>query len=315
MAITKNIVDMMGGKINVFTKKDEGTEFVLTLDFKLAGKQETVSFQIEKLHGLRGLVVDDDSNTCLSISRMLRETGMRSEWCVSGKEAVLRTTEAMQIGYLYKVYIIDWMMPDMNGVETTRRIRKVVGDNVPIIILTAYDWSDIEDEAREAGVSGFVSKPLFPSDLHNALMKFCGDGEPKVVEKETVSQEFIGKRILLVDDNELNCEIAQELLKENGFVVETASDGTVAVEKMKQAAAGAYDVVLMDIQMPVMDGYEAAKAIRAIGNDFCASIPIIAMTANAFAEDRQTALDAGMNDHVPKPIKVNVLMETLKKYL
>ncbi|MBP5640304.1 MAG: response regulator, partial [Victivallales bacterium] len=314
MAISKNIVDMMGGKIDVTTKKDEGTEFVLTIDFKLGSNKQGEPTRIPQFEGLRGLVVDDDSSTCLSISRMLRDAGMRSEWCVSGKEAILRTTEAMQIGDLYKVYIIDWMMPDMNGIETTRRIRRVVGDNIPIIILTAYDWSDIENEAREAGVSGFVSKPMFPSDLHKALLQFC-DGEKEEEAKAEPDMEFYGKKILLVDDNELNCEIAKELLEDNGFVVDTAADGTLAVEKMKSARSDDYDMILMDIQMPIMNGYDATRAIRAIDSEICKGIPIIAMTANAFAEDKEEALKAGMNDHIAKPIKVKILIETLRRYL
>ncbi|MBQ7651705.1 MAG: response regulator, partial [Victivallales bacterium] len=301
MAITKNIVDMMGGKIEVFTKKNEGTEFILTLEFKLADSTSSQPRKIPQLEGLRGLVVDDDSNTCLSVSRMLRDAGMRSEWCMSGKEAILRTAEALQIGDLYQVYIIDWIMPDMNGVETTRRIRKEVGDSVPIIILSAYDWSDIEDEAREAGVSGFVSKPLFPSDLQKVLAQFYSSDEQDVAEDDDKA-EFVGRRVLLVEDNELNREIAQELLEENGFKVETAADGTFAVEMMKSASPGDFDLILMDVQMPVMNGYDATKAIRALGSEYCANSPIVAMTANAFAEDRQAALDAGMYVHIAKPI-------------
>ena len=314
MAITKNIVDMMGGKIDVITKKNEGTEFILTLDFKLADSVSPMPHKIPQLEGLRGLVVDDDSNTCLSVSRMLRDAGMRSEWCMSGKEALLRTAEAMQIGDLYQVYIIDWIMPDMNGVETTRRIRKAVGDSVPIIILSAYDWSDIEDEAREAGVSGFVSKPMFPSDLQKVLAQFyCADEQDTADDSNQC--EFAGHKVLLVEDNELNREIAQALLEENGFDVDTASDGTFAVEMMRVSPNNKYDLILMDVQMPLMNGYDATKAIRALGNDYCAKSPIVAMTANAFAEDRQAALDAGMNDHIAKPIKVDVLFDTLKRIL
>ena len=314
MAITKNIVDMMGGKIEVLTKKNEGTEFILTLDFKLADSTSSQPRKIPQLEGLRGLVVDDDSNTCLSVSRMLRDAGMRSEWCMSGKEALLRTNEALQIGDLYQVYIIDWIMPDMNGVETTRRIRKTVGNSVPIIILSAYDWSDIEDEAREAGVSGFVSKPMFPSDLQKVLAQFYASSEQDVSDGDG-KIEFAGRKVLLVEDNELNREIAQELLEENGFKVATAADGTFAVEMMKAASPGDFDLILMDVQMPVMNGYDATRAIRAMGSEYCAKIPIVAMTANAFAEDRQAALDAGMNDHIAKPIKVDVLFDTLKRIL
>ncbi len=315
MAITKSIVDMMGGKIEVATKKNEGTEFVITIDFKLAEEQNTQPHTLPVLEGCRGLVVDDDSNTCLSVSRMLRDIGMRPEWCMSGKEAVIRTEEAKQIGDLYKVYIIDWLMPDMNGIETTRRIRRTVGDDVPIIILSAYDWSDIEVEAREAGVTGFVSKPMFPSDLRKALLDVCSETENENGPSAPQAGEFSGRHILLVEDNELNREIATEILKEYGFQVEAVTDGTFAVEKMKAATPGGYDLILMDVQMPNMNGYDATIAIRAIDNDFCKKIPIVAMTANAFEEDRKTALDAGMNDHIAKPINVEQMLATIRKYL
>ena len=315
MAITKSIVDMMGGKIEVATKKNEGTEFVITIDFKLAEEQNTQPHTLPVLEGCRGLVVDDDSNTCLSVSRMLRDIGMRPEWCMSGKEAVIRTEEAKQIGDLYKVYIIDWLMPDMNGIETTRRIRRTVGDDVPIIILSAYDWSDIEAEAREAGVTGFVSKPMFPSDLRKALLDVCGETKAENEPSAPLAGEFTGRHILLVEDNELNREIATEILEESGFQVDAMTDGTFAVEKMKAASPGDYDLILMDVQMPIMNGYDATIAIRAIDNDFCKKIPIVAMTANAFDEDRKTALDAGMNDHIAKPINVEQMLATIRKYL
>ena len=312
MAITKNIVDMMGGKIQISSELGRGTEVTLTFDFKLqTGHKEPIT--IPELSGLNGLVVDDDVNTAISVSRMVKDIGMRSDWCTSGKEAVIRAEDAYKNGDPFKVYIIDWLMPDMNGVETTRRIRKVIGDDVPIIILTAYDWSDIEDEAREAGVTAFVSKPLFPSELHRALNSCLGlSGE--VMEEEKVEYDFAGKKILLVEDNELNREIATEILEEYGFIVDTAEDGTVAVEKMKNSKAGDYDLVLMDVQMPIMDGYEATKIIRSLGTEV-SDIPILAMTANAFEEDRQEALAAGMNEHIAKPIDVEKLKDTLSKFL
>ena len=258
-------------------------------------------------------------NACMSISKMLRDCGMRSEWCASGKEAVVRTEEAFRIGDNFKVYIIDWLMPDMNGIETTRRIRRIVGDEAPIVILTAYDWSDIEEEAREAGVTAFISKPLFPSDLHHVLEKCIGKAvEPEHEEK--MVYDFAGRKILLVEDNEMNREIATEILTENGFIVETAEDGDIAVEKVRADVekcggnACSYDLVLMDIQMPKMNGYEATKLIRAIPPADL-NIPIVAMTANAFEEDRRAALEAGMNEHLAKPIDVNKLKETLARFL
>ena len=312
MAITKNIVDMMGGTIDIVSKEGEGTEVAVTFKFKLGEAQQKVE-RIVELDGLRSLVVDDDMNACMSISKMLRECGLRSEWCASGKEAVVRTQEALKIGDLFKVYIIDWLMPDMNGIETTRRIRRLVGDEAPIVILTAYDWSDIEEEAREAGVTAFISKPLFPSDLHSILEK-CVGKEIKTEEDASEDYDFTGRRILLVDDNEMNREIAQEILEEAGFVVDTAEDGDIAVEKIRLSGEDDYDLVLMDIQMPRMDGYESTRQIRQIP-PLDKHIPIIAMTANAFEEDRKAAFEAGMDEHIAKPIDVKILKKTLAKYI
>ena len=312
MAITKNIIDMMGGKIEIFSEEGKGTETVLNFDFKLSGAEHE-RHDLSGLQGLKSLVVDDDISACRSIAKMLRDTGMRSEWCVSGKEAVARTEDALSIGDLFKVYIIDWQMPDMNGIETTRRIRSIVGENAPIIVLTAYDWADIEEEAIEAGVTAFVSKPLFPSDLYKVLTKCSGDAP--VEKEESREYDFTGKKILLVEDNEMNREIAEEILEEAGIIVDTAEDGTVAVEKMKNYKTGQYDLILMDIQMPLMNGYEAAKAIRSLSDPEAANITIIAMTANAFEEDRQEALNAGMNEHLAKPIDIEKLKSTLERFL
>ena len=313
MAITKNIIDMMGGTIDIKSKEGEGTETTIIFEFKLAnGSREPV--KIVELEGLKSLVVDDDTSACMNIAKMLRTIGMRSEWCASGKEAVIRTEESMQIGEQFKVYIIDWMMPDMNGVETTRRIRQIVGDEAPIIVLTAYDWSDIEDEARAAGVTAFVSKPLFPSDLHKVLSKCCNAAAAdQPVAEEKI--DFTGRKILLVEDNMMNREIATEILEEYGFVVDTAEDGTIAVNKMKAAQPGQYDLILMDVQMPVMDGYEATRQIRALPDPALANITIIAMTANAFEEDRQEALKAGMNEHLAKPISIEKLTGMLARFI
>ena len=312
MAITKNIVDMMGGNIDINSTEGEGTEVIIEFRFKLGEHQEKLE-RIVELEGLRSLVVDDDMNACASIAKMLKDCGMRSEWCASGKEAVFRTEEAVKGGDLFKVYIIDWLMPDMNGIETTRRIRRVVGDDAPIIILTAYDWSDIEEEAKEAGVTAFISKPLFPSDLHSVLGQCIGKEKQEAVPgKEEF--DFKGKKILLVEDNEMNLEIAAEILEDAGFVIDIAEDGDIAVEKMKGPEADDYDLILMDIQMPRMDGYEATRQIRALP-PADKHIPIIAMTANAFEEDRKASLDAGMDEHISKPVDIHKLKETLAKFL
>ena len=315
MSITKNIVDLMGGTIALTSEPGKGTEFIVTLCFTRSG-QKAEPKQLPQLEGLRALVADDDTNTCLNVSTMLSKIGMRPEWTISGKEAVIRTKYAVEQGDAFSVYIIDWLIPDMNGIEIVRQIRKVIGNRCPIIILTAYDWADIEDEARAAGVTAFCEKPLFLSELRRVLAEPFR-AEPASKPAQPTAADLKGKKLLLVEDNELNREIALEILKEAGFVVDTAEDGAVAVQKIKQAAPGQYDLILMDIQMPNLDGYEATRQIRALPDAEKASIPIFAMTANAFEEDRQNALAAGMNGHIAKPLDVphllRVLADALKK--
>ena len=315
MSITKNIVDLMGGTIALTSEPGKGTEFIVTLCFTRSG-QKAEPKQLPQLEGLRALVADDDTNTCLNVSTMLSKIGMRPEWTISGKEAVIRTKYAVEQGDEFSVYIIDWLIPDMNGIEIVRQIRKVIGNRCPIIILTAYDWADIEDEARAAGVTAFCEKPLFLSELRRVLAEPFR-AEPASEPAQPTAADLKGKKLLLVEDNELNREIALEILKEAGFVVDTAEDGAVAVQKIKQAAPGQYDLILMDIQMPNLDGYEATRQIRALPDAEKASIPIFAMTANAFEEDRQNALAAGMNGHIAKPLDVphllRVLADALKK--
>ena len=315
MSITKNIVDLMGGTIALTSEPGKGTEFIVTLCFTRSG-QKAEPKQLPQLEGLRALVADDDTNTCLNVSTMLSKIGMRPEWTISGKEAVIRTKYAVEQGDEFSVYIIDWLIPDMNGIEIVRQIRKVIGNRCPIIILTAYDWADIEDEARAAGVTAFCEKPLFLSELRRVLAEPFR-AEPASKPAQPTAADLKGKKLLLVEDNELNREIALEILKEAGFVVDTAEDGAVAVQKIKQAAPGQYDLILMDIQMPNLDGYEATRQIRALPDAEKASIPIFAMTANAFEEDRQNALEAGMNGHIAKPLDVphllRVLADALKK--
>lgn len=312
MSITKNIVDMMGGTIDVKSEEGKGTEFIVVLDCKLS--DNVVKYEpIPELQGARALVVDDDTDTCMSVSKMLKQIGMRADWTVSGKESIVRAKEAYEEGDEFKAYIIDWLMPDMNGIETVRRIRKVIGDSTPIIILTAYDWSDIEDEAREAGVTAFVSKPLFMSELREVLTRPI---RIKAEKKEVVKEvDFTGRRILLVEDNELNQEIAAEILKGAGFVVDVVEDGIAAVEKMVNVSSDCYDVILMDIQMPKMNGYIATREIRTLSDNKKANIPIVAMTANAFDEDKEKAFETGMNGFIAKPINIKELMSTLAEIL
>ena len=313
MAISKNIVDMMGGTISVESEEGKGTEYTVSIPFKVLGNSAKYEV-VPQLQGVRVLVADDDSDTAISVSRMVQEIGMRSEWTLSGKEAVLRTKVAVEQGDEFGAYIIDWMMLDLNGIETVRRIRKLIGESKPIIILTAYDWADVEEEARAAGVTAFCEKPLFLSELRRVLAEPYG-AEPACKPAQPDASELKRKKLLLVEDNALNRELAQEILKEAGFAVDTAEDGEIAVRKMKQAADGQYDLILMDIQMPNMDGYEATRQIRALPDAAKAGIPIFAMTANAFEEDRQNALKAGMDGHIAKPLDIPHLLHVLAEVL
>ena len=315
MAITKNIVDMMGGTIEVQTAQGKGSEFIICLPMRTQAEHRPVE-KITELEGLKALVVDDDFNTCDSVTKMLVKVGMRAEWTLSGKEAVLRARQSIEMSDVYHAYIIDWRLPDMNGIEVTRQIRSL-HDDTPIIILTAYDWSDIEVEAKAAGVTAFCSKPMFMSDLRETLMSALGqkltDASQELLPEEDA--DFKDRHILLVEDNELNREIAQEILREYGFRVDTAENGAVAVEKVRTAAPGSYDLVLMDVQMPVMDGYTATRQIRALEDPALAGIPILAMTANAFDEDRRNAMESGMNGFLSKPIVIGDLVQELHKIL
>ena len=315
MAITKNIVDMMGGTIEVRTEQGKGTEFIVRLPFRTQPEHQRIEKIIE-LEGLKALVVDDDFNTCDSVTKILVRVGMRSEWTLSGKEAVLRARQSVEMGDAFHAYIIDWRLPDMNGIEVTRQIRSL-GDDTPIIILTAYDWSDIEVEARAAGVTAFCAKPMFMSDIRETLMAAIGQKQAGAEDNilPAADSDFRGRQILLVEDNELNREIAVALLSEYGFQVDTAEDGAEAVEKVKNSTPGDYDLVLMDVQMPVMNGYEATERIRSLDDPSLAGITILAMTANAFDEDKKKALACGMNGFLSKPIVIEELISTLQNSL
>ena len=315
MAITKNIVDMMGGTIEIRTEPGKGTEFIIRVVLRVQPEHHRAE-RIAELEGLKALVVDDDFNTCDSVTKMLVRVGMRSEWTLSGKEAVLRARQSVELGDAFHAYIIDWRLPDMNGIEVTRQIRSL-GDGTPIIILTAYDWTDIEAEAKAAGVTAFCSKPMFMSDLRETLLTALGQSRTETDDSilSGGSPDFHGRHILLAEDNELNREIAVEILSKYGFIVDTAENGAEAVKKIKESKPGAYDLVLMDVQMPIMDGGEATRQIRALPDPALAKIPILAMTANAFEEDRKSALECGMNGFLSKPINIEELIAALSSLL
>ena len=311
MAITRNIVEMMGGTIKVQTEKNRGTEFIICLPLRVQNCSRREE-KIAELSGLKALVVDDDFNTCDSVAKLLTRVGMRAEWTLSGREAVLRARQSIELGDPCRAYIIDWRLPDMNGIEVTRQIRSL-NDDTPIIILTAYDWSDIEGEAKAAGVTAFCSKPMFLSDLRDTLLTAIGHTQTEAQDiLPGKNADFRGRHILLVEDNELNREIAVAILHEYGFLVDTAENGAVAVEKICTSDPGRYDLVLMDVQMPVMDGCTATQRIRALEDPVRAAVPIVAMTANVFEEERKRAFDCGMNGFLSKPIVIEELIDALR---
>ncbi len=309
MAITKYIVDAMGGEIKVKSALGAGTEFCVTLDFKKAVEQEKDMV----LPDFTMLVVDDDQQLCESTTAALQSIGVRAEWTLDGESAVQIVKQHHAMHNDYHIILLDWKLPGMDGIKTARELRKQLGDDVPILLISAYDCSEIEDEAREAGVNGFLSKPLFRSTLYYGLKPYsdCSDSaEPNVEGKDNT--DFSGKRILLAEDNDLNWEIARELLQPLGLELEWAENGQICADKFQQSPTGFYDAVLMDIRMPVKDGYEAADIIRSMDRPD-ASLPIIAMTADAFYEDIQKCLEHGMNAHVAKPIDVKELSRVLNK--
>ena len=264
------------------------------------------------------LVADDDELSLESCCGMLNDLGMKAEGVTTGSRAVERIVEQHGLKRDFFACILDWKMPDMDGIATTRAIRKAVGDDVPIIIISAYDWCDIEQEARAAGANAFISKPLFRSRLAKTFSTFLGEEEQRETDVTLVTLNDLklsGRRALLVEDNELNAEIAAEILKMTGMAVEHAADGTEAVDRIADTVDGYYDIIFMDIQMPKMNGYDATRAIRAMNRSYCKQIPIVAMTANAFAEDVQAAKTVGMNEHIAKPLDLKALAKTLDRWL
>ena len=313
MAITKAIVDTMEGTIELHSAPEKGSEFHITLDFEKATvKEEDMVLPPWKL-----LVVDNNEDLCKSTVHSLKEIGIEAHWATDGQTAVdmVKAHHEKQDGY--EIVLLDWKMPGMDGLETAKEMRKHLGEQVPILIISAYDWSDIEKEALEAGIQGFISKPLFKSNLFLGLSRYMTNNqeEEAKAEAEARAVDFTGKRILLSEDNDLNWEIAETILSEVGFELERAENGQICVDMFTRSEPGYYDIILMDIRMPVMNGYEAAKAIRALEERPDVNLPIIAMTADAFSDDIQRCLDCGMNEHVAKPIDMNRLTQILKKYL
>ncbi len=311
MAITKYIVDAMGGTIEVQSEQGKGTMFCVTLDLEKAIVQEEDMI----LPAWRMLVVDDDEQLCLSAVKSLKTIGVEADWTLDGESAVQMVEKRHLQHDDYHIILLDWKVPGMNGIKTANEIHRKLGDDIPIILISAYDWSDIEEEARDAGITGFISKPLFKSTLYYSLRKFAGIADEKKIEYEDKTEDFSGRRILLAEDNDLNWEIAEELLGEIGFSMDRAENGKIGVEMFENSDIGFYDAILMDIRMPIMNGYEATETIRALDRADAAEIPIIAVTADAFSEDHKKCLEAGMNAHIAKPIDMQEVVKQLKKYM
>ena len=315
MPISRNIVRMMGGDIKVESRVGVGSRFTVTMYLKLQDKGEA---QPDKWIDLPVLVADDDPYSLESCCDILTGFGMKVDGAATGREAVERVLQRHTQKDDYFACILDWKLPDLDGIAAAREIRATVGDEVPIIIISAYDWTEIEQEARAAGVNAFISKPLFPSRLAKTFRTLTEQADTDRKEDPMTELEQLdcsGHRALLVEDNALNAEIAQEFLSMTGLTVECAKDGMEAVDKSAECADGYYDIVFMDIQMPRMNGYDATRAIRAMERDYCKQVPIVAMSANAFAEDVQAAKTVGMNEHIAKPLELNVLARTLRKWL
>ncbi|MCD2491588.1 response regulator [Lacrimispora sp. NSJ-141] len=313
MAITKNLIDLMNGDIQVESELGKGSAFTVTLPLKL---QDTEHEEIpEEWTGVHSLIADDDLQVCENTAELLEEMGLRARFVTTGQEAVSQVVEAKDTQDPFELVILDWKMPDLDGISAARQIRAEVGPDIPVVVLTAYDWSEIEGDAREAGVTAFLSKPFYRSKMCYLLRELSGETEsvPKCNDSELST--FDGRRVLLVEDNEINLEIARTLIEEMGVQVETAANGEEAVQKVAASGEGYFDMILMDIRMPVMDGYQAAKAIRALSRKDTAGVPIIAMTANAFDEDVREALQAGMDYHLAKPVDVDKLERILHRFL
>ena len=310
MAITKYIVDAMEGTIDIQSEPDKGTEFLLTFDFEKAAAMNMDMV----LPSWNMLVVDDDELLCRTAMDVLKSIGIKAEWTLSGEKAIELVNEHHKRREDYQIILLDWKLPGMNGIQVAKEIRHNLGDEVPILLISAYDWSEFESEAREAGISGFISKPLFKSTLYYALRQYMGT-ETENGQTLNPNIDLSGRRILIAEDNELNWEVANELLSDLGVELDWAEDGQICLDKFQKSPEGYYDAVLMDIRMPHMTGYEATKMIRGLKHPDALSIPIIAMSADAFSDDIQHCLECGMNAHIAKPIDIMEVSRLLKRFL
>lgn len=311
MAITKHIVDAMGGSITVESESNKGTEFHVILDLEKAVEQEMDMV----LPAWKMLVVDDDEILCRTAVDSLKSIGIQADWTLSGEKAIKMVVKQHQLRDDYQIVLVDWKLPGMDGILVAKQIRQIIGEDMPIILISAYDWSDFEDEARNAGISGFIAKPLFKSTLFYGLKKYMGvEGAADETEIDT-DMDLSGRHILVAEDNDLNWEVLKELLSYIGMELEWAENGQICLQKFQESESGYFDAILMDIRMPVMNGYEATKAIRALDRSDAQTIPIIAMTADSFSEDVQRCLDSGMNAHTAKPINLDEVVSLLKKYI
>lgn len=316
LAISKNIVDMMNGQINVRSIVGVGTEFTVDVNLGITDEarhkyRERASYNFTEL---KALVVDDDVTVCEYTGIILKGMGVQFEWVDSGRKAIDKVTAKWKSKESFDLVLLDWKMPDMDGIETAREIRRIVGPDITIIIMTAYDWASIEHEAKLAGVNLLMSKPMFKSSLMSAFEKVFGDKKEGEHEDIVTNFDFTGKRVLLAEDHPLNVEVATKLLEHRGFAVEHAENGLRALEMFTTTPVGYYDAILMDIRMPQMDGLQAASNIRHCRKKDAKTVPIIAMTANAFEDDIEKSMAAGMNAHLAKPIEPDVLYSTLAQW-
>lgn len=309
MTITKYIVDAMGGTLTVESEPEKGTEFHLILDLEKATEQEMNMF----LPPWKMLVVDDDETLCRTAVDSLESIGIQADWTLSGEKAIEMVIRHHEMRDDYQIILLDWKLPGMDGITVAKRLRKIIDEEMPLILISAYDWSEFEVEARDAGINGFISKPLFKSTLYHELKKYMGvDDAMNKIDKDV---DLAGRHVLVAEDNDLNWEILKELLTDIGMELEWAENGKICLEKFQASKPGQYDVILMDIRMPIMNGYETTQAIRGLERSDAQAIPIIAMTADAFSEDIQQCLECGMNAHTAKPINLDEVLSLLKKHI